>query len=69
MAIGETPSEPLIALMNQALDGGPALSNKNEIAKIAKIAGIAKIENQKARPLPTHSFQISVISVISENQS
>jgi hypothetical protein len=38
MAIGETPSEPLIALMNHALDGDPALSNKNEITKIAKIA-------------------------------
>jgi len=44
---------------------GPALSNKNEIAKIAKIAGIAKIENQKARSLPRHSFPISAIS---ENQ-
>jgi len=62
MAIGETPSEPLIALMNHALDGGPALSHKKEIAKIA---GIAKIENQEARPLSRHSFQISVMS---ENQ-
>ena len=50
MAIGETPSEPLITLMNHTPRDGPALSDKNEIAKIAKIAGIAKIEEQKPKP-------------------
>jgi hypothetical protein len=48
MAIGETPSEPLIARMSHIPRDGPAPSDKKGIAKIA---GIAKIENQKTRPL------------------
>jgi len=61
MAIGETPSEPLIALMTMRW-AGHVLSHRNEIAKIAKIAGIAKIENPEASPLPRTVFR-SVSSV------
>jgi hypothetical protein len=58
MAIGETPSEPLIELMDHAPGGGHPVIDEKEIAKIA---GIAKIENQEARPLPRF-FRISGIS-------
>ncbi|HEX3585488.1 MAG TPA: hypothetical protein VH024_05805 [Candidatus Angelobacter sp.] len=64
MAIGETPSEPLIARMNHIPRDGPAPSDKKGIAKIAKIAGIAKIENQKTRPYDS----VFRIRGISENQ-
>jgi len=53
LAIGEIPSEPLIATMNHALKWTLSLGNKKEIAKIA---GIAKIENQRQRPLLRLTF-------------
>jgi hypothetical protein len=56
MAIGETPSEPFAARTDHTLGDGPAPSDKKVIAKIAKIAGITKIENQKTRRLLRLSF-------------
>jgi len=47
LAIGEIPSEPLIATMNHALKWTLSLGNKKEIAKI---------ENQRQNPLLRLSF-------------